>query len=424
MNSRRRAAALLAALSIFSCGPAGSPREPEGARRTKEELHRLARERVLAGSLARADGWVYTIDLSLLMIFAAREGDRELYGTLESFASTHLVLDSEADPFTRGFVLWRYRDGSPPDASGTTEALRLAEGLWRGAEAFDREEDRARAIRILEGYARHETEEQGVWMIRNYFNLGTRSFATNSFLVDYAPDFVAEVARATDDGDLLSIAEKSYALIERAQSESGLLYDIVQPEVKTLLDDERMVVFSPNDAVQISNSAAVAAGSARGRPVVARRVLDFCYRRMPDLKGTYYGRTGEIARDKRPGVEAWASLVRLAIALERDDALEAFYPFLVSNAGRKWRIPDEAWLYVVAELLLGLQAVAPPSAAEARENAPESALEGARLGNPPLGRHMVDELREKRGEHRARLARAYARFFRELTQDVAPQNVF
>ncbi|MGH9392091.1 MAG: hypothetical protein ACRD1Z_21005, partial [Vicinamibacteria bacterium] len=281
------------------------------------------------------------------------------YGSLERFASRHLVLDSDDDPYTRGFVLWRVRDGVPPDASGTTEALRLAEGFWRGSLAFDRPQDRERALTILDGYARHQAEEQGIWMIRNYFNLGTRSFATNSFLVDYAPDFLAEAGAATGNADLLDIAEKSYALIERAQSKSGLLYDVIQPEVKTLLDDERMVVFSPNDAIQISNSATVAAGSVKGRPGVARRVLDFCHSRMPELKGTYYGRTGEIARDKRPGIEAWASLVRIAIALERDDALEAFYPFLVSNAGRKWRIPDDAWLYVVAELLLGLQAVAP-----------------------------------------------------------------
>ncbi len=357
----RRAAALALGLALGSCGPPPSPWEPEDARRTKEELHRLAKERVLAGDLARADGWVYTIDVSLLMIFAANEGDQDLYENLERFASTHLVIDSAADPYTGGFVVWRFREGVAPDASGTTEALRLAEGFWRGGGAFKRPEDRERALTILEGYARHQTEEQGIWMIRNYFNLGTRSFATNSFLVDYAPDFLAEVAEATGSAELAEIAEKSYALIERAQSDSGLLYDVVQPEVTTLLDDERMAIFSPNDAIQISNSAAVAAWSVKGRPRVARRVLDFCHARMPHLKGTYYGRTGEIARDKRPGIEAWASLVRLAVALDRDDALEAFYPFLVSNAGRKWRIPGDAWLYVVAELLLGLQAVAPPS---------------------------------------------------------------
>ncbi len=360
MSSRAPCGALLLTIAVFSCGPAPSPREPEGARRTKEELHRLAKERVLEGRLQRADGWVYAIDVSLLMIFAAGEEDLELYLALERFASAKLVLDSGDDPYTRGFVLWRVREGNPPDASGPTEALRLAEGFWRGSLAFDRPKDRERALASLDGYARHQAEDRGIWMIRNYFNLGTRSFATNSFLVDYAPDFLAEAAEAAGNAELLSIAEKSYALIERAQSDSGLLYDIIQPEVKTLLDDERMAIFSPNDAIQISNSATVAAWSVKGRPGVARRVLEFCHSRMPELKGTYYGRTGEIARDKRPGIEAWASLVRLAIALERPDALDAFYPFLVSNAGRKWRIPDDAWLYVVAELLLGLQAVAPP----------------------------------------------------------------
>jgi hypothetical protein len=359
MHSRRAWGALLLFHALAACGPPPSPWEPSDARRTKEELHRLARERVLEGRLARADGWVYAVDLSLLMLFAALEKDEELYKSLESFASERLVLDSEEDPYTKGFVIWRVREAVPPEASGTTEALRLAEAYWRGSLAFDRPSDRERALQILEGYARHQAEEQGIWMIRNYFNLGTRSFATNSFLVDYAPDFVAEAAEATGSAELREIAQKSYALIERAQSRSGLLYDIVQPEVKTLLDDERMAIFSPNDAIQVSNSATVAAGSVKGRPAVARRVLDFCLERMPALKGTYYGRTGEIARDKRPGIEAWASLVRLSIALDRDDALEAFYPFLVSNAGRKWRIPDDAWLYVVAELLLGLQAVAP-----------------------------------------------------------------
>lgn len=353
----RRAVAFL--VLAAACGPPPSPREPGDARRIKKELHRLAKERVLEGRLARADGFTYAVDLSQLMIFAALEGDEELYGSLERFASANLVIDSAADPYTRGFVVWRIRDGAPPDASGTTEALRLAEGYWRGSEAFSRPRDRESALLILEGYARHQAEERGVWMIRNYFNLGTRSFATNSFLVDYAPDFVAEVAEATGSAKLSEIAERSYVLIERARAESGLLYDIIQPEVTTLLDDERMAIFSPNDAIQVSNSAVVAASAVEGRPGVAASVLDFCLSRMPGLKGTYYGRTGEVARDKRPGIEAWASLVRLSVVLGRGDALEAFYPFLVSNAGRQWRIPDDAWLYVVSELLLGLQSVAP-----------------------------------------------------------------
>lgn len=354
-----RAVPLLLLTLVSACDP-GTPEEPTGARQAKEELHALARARVLEGNLARPDGYVYAVDVGLLMIFAAREGDGEMYGELRDFAMEHLVIDRPDDDYTRGFILWRYREGFDPDASGTTEALRISEGLWRGAEAFGEVSDRELSLVILQGYRRHEAVEQGTWLIRNYFNLGTRSFATNSYLVDYAPDYVAEVAEATDDDVLRELAERSYELVERAQAPNGLLYAVIQPEVATLLDDDRMIVFSPNDAIQVSNAATVAAWSVKGRPEIARRVVDFCYERMPSLKGTYYGRTGEIARDKRPGIEAWSPLVRMAVALDRRDALGPFYDFLVSNAGRTWRIPDDAWLYVTAELLLGLQAVAPP----------------------------------------------------------------
>ncbi len=347
---------LVLMLAVMACSN-DSPSEPEGARATKKELHELAKARVIRGMLARTDGYAYAVDVSLLMIFAAQEGDREMYEPLRDFAIERYVLDDPEDPYTRGFVLWRFGKDQEPDASGTTEALRLAEGLWRGAEAFGESEDREWAVTILDGYARHAAEEQGVWMIRNYFNLGTRSFATNSFLVDYAPDFVAEVAAATGSEDLAEVARRSYALIEKAQAPIGLLYDMIQPEVATLFDDESMVIFSPNDAIQLSNTATVAACAVVGLPEIGRAVVDFSRERMPGLRGTYYGRTGEVARDKRPGIEAWASLVRLAVALDDDEALAAFYPFLVSNAGRQWRIPKDAWLYVAAELLLGLQAV-------------------------------------------------------------------
>ncbi len=357
-------AVVLTGLVASSCARRDTPSEPEGARRTKQELHELTRARVEAGMLARTDGYVYAVDVALLMIFAAGEGDATMYRPLRDFALEHLLLDSDDDPYTRGFVVWRYCEGIAPDASGTTEALRLAEGLWRGAEAFDSDSDRETALLVLDGYTRHAAEDQGVWMIRNYFNIGTRSFATNSFLVDYVPDFVAEVAEATGREDLAHIAERSYELIAKARAPSGLLYAMVQPEVATLLDDELMMIFSPNDAIQISNTATVALGAVRGLPELARDVVDFTHERMPNLRGTYYGRTAEVARDKRPGIEAWASLVRLAIALDDDEALRAFYPFLVSNAGRKWRIPKDAWLYVSAELLLGLQAVAPAEPAE------------------------------------------------------------
>ena len=87
--------------------------------------------------------------------------------------------------------------------------------------------------------------------------------------------------------------------------------------------------------------------------------MEFCFEQMPRLRGTYYGRTGEVAREKPPGIEAWASLARIAVVLDEREALDEFYVYLVSNAARACHIPNDAWLYVTAELLLGLQAVAP-----------------------------------------------------------------
>ena len=332
-------------------------REGEEARDLKAELHSLVRERVSVGKLARSDGFVYTVEISQLMLFAAREGDQDLYETLARFAMEKVVLNRPDDPYTRGFVLWRYREGSKPDASGTTEALRLAQGLWAGWKAFNRKEDREWALIILRGYVRHSTSDGSVWMIRNYFNLGTRAYSTNSFLVDYAPDFVSKVANESGDMELAEIARQSYLLIERAQAPTGLIYDILQPEIGTLMHDKSLIIFSPNDAIQTSNSVSIVTYSVQGSPHVARKLIKFCLDEMPRLRFSYYGRTGEVHLDKQPGIEAWALLVRVAVTLEDREALDIFYPYLASNAGRTEEIPDDAWLFVASELLLGLQAV-------------------------------------------------------------------
>ena len=341
-------------------GGCGRRKTPSGrgleAKTTLDALHGVVRRRVERGALARTDGFVYTVDVAQLALFAARAGDRTMYGRLTEMGR-RLVRQDPSDPYTDGFVYWRLSEGSPPDASGTTEALRLAQAFWEGAERFQLDGDRRLAIAILDGYRRHQAEERGVWMIRNYFNLGTRSFATNSFLVDYAPDFVARVARETDDDRLRLVARRSYRLIRDAQTPTGLLYDVIQPELGTLWDDDQLVHFSPNDVVQVSNSATVAAQIVVGDPDTARGVLRFCLDRMPNLAHSYRGTSGDVVWSKRPGIEAWASLTQTAMALGDGDAVDQFYLFLESNAARIERIPDDAWLFVASELLLGLQAI-------------------------------------------------------------------
>ncbi len=307
----------------------------------------------------RGDGFVYAVDIGELLKVAARYGDRGMADALRGFAMRNLIVDDPEDPFTRGFVIWRRSpEGEDPDASGTTEALRIAQGFWEVFEAFGDPADRERALLALDGYARHAAPARGtdLLLVRNYFNFRSRDFATNSFLVDYAPDFVARVARAEGRADLARLAAESYRVVRAAASPAGLLYDVFQPEMATLYDDSRTLLFSPNDIVQTSNAASVALHAMEGAPEVAGSVLDFCVARMPGLRLAYYGRTGEEARSKRPGVEIWGTLVEMAARRGDRRALDAFRGFLVTNAVAS-RIPEDAFLYVAAHLLLGLDAL-------------------------------------------------------------------
>ena len=124
----------------------------------------------------------------------------------------------------------------------------------------------------------------------------------------------------------------------------------------TLFDDRRTLLYSPNDIVQTSNAAAIAATVLEGAPEVASRVLDYCRERMPELKLAYYGRTGEPARQKRPGIEIWGTLTEMSVRRGDETGIRAYAPFLVSNAA-SGGIPRDAFLYVAAHLLLGLEAL-------------------------------------------------------------------
>ena len=266
--------------------------------------------------LARSDGYVYTVDVSQLLTYAALTGDSALYRPLRDFAVFKLLSDTVADPYTRGFVLWRRKEGAPPDASGTTEGLRVAEGLWAGAEAFGDTVARSRAILIVHGYARHGYEDQGVWLIRNYFNFQSRTFATNSYLVDYDPDFVQLVANVTRDSALHDVARRSNKLVRDALTPTVLLYEVIQPEIITALPVLTTPVFSPNDLVSILNTCTVAERVVQSQPDIGRGVLRFMRRHERENALYYYGRTGEPMKEDDLRLAPLACLVRLSLKLD------------------------------------------------------------------------------------------------------------
>ncbi len=329
---------------------------------------------------SRPDGYVYTVDLSQILIYAALNKDRRLYAPLRDFAVRNLIVDQKSDPYTRGFVLWRYRQGTPPDASGTTEALRLAESLWLGSQAFGDKNDRDRAVLVLQGYTRHAQIDHQVWLIRNYFNLQTRAFATNSFLVGYDPDLLRDVAHSTGDTQMQAVAEKSYSMVRQAVTPSGLLYDIIQPEVLTLVPElKHLVIFSPNDVVKLANTCTVAERVTVGAPEIGQKVIRFALERLPKLETYYYGRTGEPATQQGAEVETYACLVRLAAKLKDRSALNAFLHPFVKQAEFVTQNTEKFSLYTIGEALLALQSVLQQASATQQDKVESVTLKVARL---------------------------------------------
>jgi hypothetical protein len=323
--------ALAAALWAFkSCG--GQPPIDEKAvfSRARAKLARLMKD-----PPARENGFHYSVELAQLMTYAVLIGDRDAYLALRLRLVDGALLYAQNDPYVQGFLAWRFKKGHPLEASGTTEALRFAEALFLGGKRFARPVDRRMARVIVAGYQRHASIEHGTWLVRNYFNLGTRTFATNSFLVDYDPDFIARLAADPETPALLrrqfrELVARSVALVKKAVAPSGLVYQVVQPELSTLLP-QKSVVFSPNDTVRIINVCTVVERSMRAYPRLAKRLLRFAEARERTLRDLYFGRTGERAGEQWAGLGAWGCLTRLAYRAGRERLARRFRKRFVRN---------------------------------------------------------------------------------------------
>jgi hypothetical protein len=349
------------ATGAFAAPPASRPAPelvlPPGLPDLQRRYEALAREWILNDRLARPDGYVYTVDWGHFLIYFAVSGDRELYLRMRDQVLRNLLINDADDALTQGFVLWRFKPGEARHASGTTEMLRVAKGLWHGARTFMRPEDADLAVLIVRGYGRHAAVDQGIWLIRNYFSFTQRVFATNSFLVDYDPDFVAEIAAARGDAELRDLGEKCYGVYRKAVSPSGLIYDLVQPEIKTLVGRRDVLFFSPNDIMGLHNSTTCAQVVARGLPHIAKAVLGFALTRIADLRAYYFGRTGEAVDDSPATLIELTGLLRLAMlcggAVARQQLLQRVLPLWQEYEQRAK--PTDA--YTVSEVLLTMQAI-------------------------------------------------------------------
>ena len=327
--------------------PARSPAQISDA------LGSLVFERAERVALARNDGFVYSIDVALLMLSAVLEGSRPRYERMVGLLRSHFLVDSPPD-FAGAVAAWRARipsDGKPLDASGTTEALHLAEALYAGAEAFGRRADEMLAGKLLKGYALHAANDNGVWIVRNYYNLQTRTFATNSYTIDYAPDLLTYAATRLRNDRLRDISERSVALLQKTRRPNGLVDAIIQPELITLYPD---VVFSPDDVIIVEHACIVAEHAARAMPALARELMAFIMARADKLHRAYGGQSGHPAGKKPADVGTFSGAVRLAARLGDRGALAKLRKPLLDHAGWLVDHPAQLEIHAAGQALLAL----------------------------------------------------------------------
>ena len=333
--------------------------DEDAFRAAAQRLDGEVRHWVEAG-VARADGYTYAMDVAPLLLYAALRRDAELYARLHDAA---LPLIVTGDGAAAGFVLWRAKAGADPEVSGSAEALWLARALWAGHRLLRRPDDRVLALRVIDGYSRHASGDQGAWHVAKYYAFGTQALASLSLLPSYHPDFIEETEPFAG-GRAKGLARRSYALLQRAVTPSRLLVPLIQPSLNDVLPGIGVNLYAPNGMVALEDSCAAAEGALRGVPQLARNVLAFAAdgsRR--DANGRLYAYFHR--RDGRPlgsqplGSNGVACLARIAVAQKDSRSLPALKAMLLGDLRVLADSPQSvsAPLYAAGPMLLSAEAL-------------------------------------------------------------------
>lgn len=294
--------------------------DPALTRKEDAILAAIEQEMQKRGGLpTRPDGWAYAVDVGNLMVYASERGKIDLFERLSGLTKKYYLVTDSNDPNALYTAAWRARPDRPREASGTTETLRMVEAYWNAGERWNNDSYRRLAYAMARAYVKHQFSDQygENWFIRNYYNYETKEYATNTFLVDYAPDVLRRVADGMHDQDLRAAADKSAQFVEQAQVAFGFFHEMYQPEISTLYANVKY--FSPNGIIQIIDSHEAALGIAETyAPDAARRTYAFSKEQYLKnngavanqylLDGTPYGSTPDTSTEA-----VYAFMARLSI---------------------------------------------------------------------------------------------------------------
>jgi len=288
-------------------------------------------ERRLTNSLRkglpfRDDGFAYAVDLGNTMRAAVAVGNRPLFDRAYGMIREYFLQTDTEDSRAEHTVLWRYKPGASPDASGSKETGLLADALWEAHERWGNPEYREMATRVLGAYLEHgywETDRR--FIIKNYYNYGTQTLSESTWILNQMPHTVRKIACGTGDTSLLRHARGMARFTEAAYLKKGFSQEMYDRGIQTVFEGSDGY-YSPNGRLKLQSSLEIARALLPFSAAPAREMVDFLVERTPDVYSHYYHnpRSGKISPLSEASGQAYALSERaltLLLATEFRDSL-------------------------------------------------------------------------------------------------------
>ncbi len=254
------------------------------------------KQRLNSGLPFRKDGFCYAIDLAEIMQTGVEIGDSIMFNrAYEILKKYYIIRDSWID----SSILWRYKPGVEPDASGTAETIHCAHSIYLAYKKWKKEEYKRVSYSLARAYLKHGymINSDG-FIVKNYFNYQTRTLSENTYLINQRPDFLYEIALENNDSEMLNKAKLMYNAIIGGYVGKGFFHSIYDVGILTI-NPVSNGYFSPNSVFPLISSVDIATSILNFNQKPAREILKFFENNFGRWSDFYVYRDGDFIEQSK-----------------------------------------------------------------------------------------------------------------------------
>lgn len=270
----RKILTLFPIVFILSCSGLIYRVDPEKIGKYENKIQGTFHEKLLNGLPSRTDGFCYAIDLAEIMQSAVEIGDSILFSKAYEAIKKHYII---RDTWIDSAIVWRYKKDSEIDASGTAETIHCAFAIYLAYKKWGVEEYKKVSYSLAKAYIKHGyMPEPDKFLVKNYFNYGTRTLSENTYLINQRPDFLYLIGKENKDDDMIEKSRMMYNAIIGGYVKNGFFNSLYDIGVKTIIPSSNGY-YSPNGIFPLISSIDISLSIIEFNPKPAREILDFFY---------------------------------------------------------------------------------------------------------------------------------------------------